>query len=153
VAALSQYLKSNAPSQPLQNRLALLWTAKGMPGVARREWIDEAFSKQEKDGSWTAASLGPWKLREKAPAAPGPNAYATAFAAFALGEAGVPPTDPRLSRALAWLRAHQDKEHGYWDAVSMNKPYAAGSHQEQFMREAATGFAAAALLRAEGVAK
>ena len=150
VAALRDYLLFNAPTQPLQNRLALLWTAKSLPGVAQRKWIDEAFAKQEKDGGWTTASMGPWKAREKAPpAAPGSNAYATAFAAFTLGEAGVPPADPRMVRALNWLRTHQDKTGGYWDAVSMNKPYPAGSRQEQFMREAATAYAAAALVKAE----
>jgi len=45
------------------------------------------------------------------------------------------------------------KTGGYWDAVSMNKPYPAGSRQEQFMREAATAYAAAALVKAEEGAK
>jgi hypothetical protein len=149
VAALAAYLKSAAPRQPLQNRLALLWTAKALPGVARREWIEEAFAKQEKDGGWTNASLGPWKVRENAPPAPGSTAYPTAFAAFTLLEAGVPMKDARLARALDWLRAHQDPARGYWDAVSMNKTYSEGSMQSEFMREAATAYASAALALAE----
>ncbi len=145
VAALAGYLKSGAAGQPLQNRLALLWTAKALPGVAKPEWIEEAWAKQEKDGGWTNASLGPWKARENAPPAAGSTAYATAFATFTLLEGGVPAKDARMVRALDWLRGHQDTARGYWDAISMNKTYPAGSMQAEFMREAATAYAAAAL--------
>ena len=68
---------------------------------------------------------------------------------LAMLEAGVKPADPRMARALGWLRSHQDAKSGYWDAVSMNKRYEPGSMPEQFMRDAATGFAAAALVKAE----
>ena len=149
-SALTAYLKTAATEQPLQNRLTLLWTAKPL---AKKEWIAEAFAKQSSDGGWTGESLGPWKPRPAATPAPGSNAYATAFATFTLLEAGVKPSDPHMKRALDWLRVHQDKTAGYWDAISMNKRYEAGSMQEQFMRDAATGFAAAALVKAESPAK
>ncbi|HXA50729.1 MAG TPA: hypothetical protein VNV86_10515 [Candidatus Acidoferrum sp.] len=148
VAALTAYLKGMAGEQPLQNRLELLWTARKLPGVTKREWIDEAFAKQSADGGWTNEALGPWKEHKTAVPSPGSNGYATAFATFALLEGGVKASDPRMVRALDWLRGHQT-EGGYWDAVSMNKVYDAGSMQEQFMRDAATGFAAAALIKAE----
>jgi hypothetical protein len=147
-AALTAYLKSAAADQPLQNRLELLWTARKLPGVTKREWIDEAFAKQSADGGWTNEAMGPWKEHKTAAPSPGSNAYATAFATFALLEGGVKASDPRMVRGLNWLRTHQN-ERGYWDAVSMNKVYEAGSMQEQFMRDAATGFAAAALIKAE----
>lgn len=145
-SALRDYLKTAAADQPLQNRLTLLWTAKAL---AKKEWIAEAFAKQSPDGGWTAEALGPWKQRPTAAPAPGSNAYATAFTTFALLEGGVKPSDSHMKRALDWLRAHQDRTSGYWDAISMNKRYEAGSMQEQFMRDAATGFAAAALVKAE----
>ncbi len=50
-----------------------------------------------------------------------------------------------INRALDWLRVHQDPQTGAWPAVSMNKKYPAGSMQEKFLQDAATGFAAAAL--------
>ena len=53
---------------------------------------------------------------------------------------------PHLARALAWLRARQDPA-GYWDAVSMNKRYEAGSMMERFMRDATTSYAVLALSR------
>ena len=146
VRPLIEYLKRAAAAQPLQNRLAVLWTA---PGAGKREWIEEAFSKQAGDGGWTAASIGPWKARAEAPPSAGSDSYATAFVAFALLEAGVKPGDARMARALGWLRSHQDAKAGYWDAVSMNKRYEPGSMPDLFMRDAATGFAAAALLKAE----
>jgi hypothetical protein len=149
-AELTEYLKTAAAEQPLQNRLTLWWTAKSL---AKREWIDEAFARQASDGGWTAESIGPWKERPAAAPAAGSNAYATAFVTFALLEGGVKVKDKRISRALEWLRSHQDRTAGYWDAMSMNKRYESGSMQEQFMRDAATGFAAAALVRAESAAK
>jgi hypothetical protein len=126
-----------------------LWTARKLSDVTKREWIDEAFAKQTDDGGWTNEAIGPWKARPAAIPASGSNAYATAFATFALVQAGVKASDPHMVRALDWLRTHQDREFGYWDAVSMNKRFESGSMQEQFMRDAATGFAAAALVKAE----
>jgi len=152
-AALAGYLNTAAPDQPLQNRLAVLWTARTLPGAfdatSRRKWIEEAFSKQSPDGGWSNEALGPWKQRPEAVAVKGSASYPTAFAAYALLEAGVPASDPHLVSALAWLRTHQNPESGYWDGVSMNKRYPAGSMPEQFMRDAATAFAAAALLKAQ----
>jgi hypothetical protein len=41
----------------------------------------------------------------------------------------------------------QDKS-GFWEAQSMNTRYEPGSMQSQFMRDAATGYAALALIEA-----
>ena len=153
VAALTAYLKTSAPGQPLLNRLAMMWTTRRLPGAigeqTRREWAQEAFAGQSSDGGWTLAAVGPWKARPAAPASSGSNAYATAFAAFSLLESGAPASEPHLMKALDWLRSHQDRAGGYWDAGSMNKRYPPGSMQEEFMRDAATGYAAAALVKAE----
>ena len=81
------------------------------------------------------------------------TAMSTALAAFATGQAGVQPSQPGLSKALGWLRAHQDKA-GYWAADSMNHKHASfGTITEKFMTDAATGYATAALLAAgdEGI--
>jgi hypothetical protein len=60
--------------------------------------------------------------------------------------AGVSHNDKRLARALRWLEDHQDSSGGYWDAQSLNKQFPQGSMEIQFMRDAATSFAALALL-------
>ena len=149
VRALAEYMQREQSSQPLHNRLALLWAASKLPGLlakdGRRAIISELLGKQQADGGWTLQSLGPWKEHPEAPASIGSNSYATAFAAFVLREAKVPRKDASLAKALAWLKSRQDRESGYWDAASMNKRYAAGSMPVQFMRDAATSFAVLAL--------
>jgi squalene-hopene/tetraprenyl-beta-curcumene cyclase len=149
IAELTAYLRIAAPAQPLHNRLLLLWAAAGLPVAvrdARRSIIDETLKKQQPDGSWTIAALGPWKDRPAAPPAGRASAYATAVAAFALQQAGVPHSDPKLKKALDWLRSKQDPQLGCWAADSMNKRREPGSMPEGFMRDAATAFAALALI-------
>jgi squalene-hopene/tetraprenyl-beta-curcumene cyclase len=157
VAELTAYLRTETraetrtatPAQPLHNRLLLLWAAAKLPaaiGDAKQSIIDETLQKQQRDGSWTIAALGPWKDHPTAPPANGASAYATAVAAFALEQAGVPRTDPKLKKALDWLRLKQDPQFGYWAADSMNKRREPGSMPEGFMRDAATAFAVLALI-------
>jgi squalene-hopene/tetraprenyl-beta-curcumene cyclase len=149
IAELTGYLQREAPGQSLHNRLHALWASTTLPDVmphsARKALIDELWSKQEPDGGWSNESLGPWKKRETAPASAGSNAYSTALVAYVLEKAGVPTSKPALARALTWLRSHQDPQ-GFWAADSMNKHYPDDSMQIRFMRDAATGFAALALL-------
>jgi hypothetical protein len=134
--------------------LLLLWASAKLPDVlpeaTRRQILSEVWQKQQADGGWTIESLGPWKKREAAPPSEGSNSYATALAAFTLQQAGIPRSDARMIRATDWLKAHQDTETGSWRAVSMNKKYEAGSMPLLFMRDAATAFAALALLDADG---
>ena len=137
------YLKRNSDAQPLHNRLMAVW-AGALPDTARTAALDELWKTQSPDGAWPLDALGPWKKQEKAAPSTGANAYATAFAAAVLQKVGVPATDPRLARALVWLKSHQDPK-GYWDATSMNKVYAPDSMPAAFMRDAATAYAALAL--------
>lgn len=144
---LAGYLTRASGTQPLHNRLALLWASSRLPEVlakaAQQTLVDEIFKAQASDGGWTLQALGPWRIRKNAPAAQS-SSYATAFTAFVLHQARIPSTEPRLRRALDWLRAHQEAS-GSWPAESMNKAYPDGSMEQSFMRDAATAFAAAAL--------
>ena len=108
--------------------------------------MSEVFAKQQPDGGWTLESLGPWTAHPDAPPAAGSDAYATAFTTFVLSQAGVSSSHAAMSRALAWLRSHQDPATGAWPAVSMNKKRPAGSMEALFMQDAATAFAAIALV-------
>jgi hypothetical protein len=152
VALLIAYLRGNLGSQPLHNRMALLWASTRLrdclPASDRRAILDELRRKQSADGGWTVESLGAFKVHPNAPPAAGSNSYATAWAAFTLVKSGVPASDRVLARALEWLRTHQDPQAGYWDAQSMNTRYEPGSMPLEFMREAATGYAVAALAEA-----
>jgi len=138
---LRAYLVREFDAQPLHHRLMAVW-AGAVPQSARAAALDELWRKQSPDGGWSLDALGPWKQQPDAPPVTGSNAYATAFAALALEKSGV--SDPRLARALAWLRSHQDPK-GYWDAVSMNKRRPPESIPYGFMRDAATAWASLAL--------
>ena len=147
---LVAYLERERVAQPLHNRMMLLWASGGFPEVlpaaARNALVDEVWKKQQADGSWTMDSLGPFPAHPHAPRAEGGSAYATAFAAFVMEQAAGDPANPKLARALAWLRARQDPECGCWQAVSMNEQYEPGSIPSRFMDDAATSFAVLALL-------
>jgi hypothetical protein len=150
IASLRGYLRSGQKTQPLHNRLILLWASAKLrdllPEADRQAVLDDVWRKQQADGGWTMESLGAWKKRETAPPDSGSNSYATGLVAFTLQEAGVRRSDPGMSRALGWLKAHQDVESGYWVAESMNHKHDAGSMPALFMRDAATGYATLALV-------
>jgi squalene-hopene/tetraprenyl-beta-curcumene cyclase len=156
VEGLTAYLRAAQGSTPLHNRLFLLWASSKLhgllPGADKAAILAELQRKQEADGGWTLASLGPWGKHDQAPPSVGSNSYATALTAFALEQAGRKASDPVLSRALAWLQTHQNSD-GSWPAESMNHKHDAGTVPARFMSDAATGYATAALLGAgdEGV--
>ena len=153
IVALTEYLQREQQGQPLHNRLTLLWASSklpaALPGPMRRPLLDEILRKQQADGGWTLESLGSWSPHPKAPPTSGSNCYATGFVAFVLEQAGLARSHPDLMRALNWLRSHHNRQFGYWTADSMNKPYEADSMPLRFMQDAATSFAAMALLDAK----
>jgi len=69
--------------------------------------------------------------------------------ALTAAQAGLARSRPELMRAFDWLRSHQNRQFGYWTAESMNKPYEPDSMPVRFMQDAATSFAAMALLETE----
>ncbi len=153
LARLNEYLDAASPVQrPLHDRLALLWASSKLPEVLpedqRKALIAELFDRQQADGGWTIESLGPWAPHPDAPPASGSNGFATAFSAYVLGQVGIPPSHPGMTRALAWLTSHQDRQTGAWKADSLNKRYPLDSMQSLFMQDAATAFASLALIEA-----
>jgi hypothetical protein len=157
IAELADYLRREQVGQPLHNRIMLLWASTAMPEVltadARKAILDDLWRKQQPDGGWTNESMGPYKQGETAPPSPGSSGYPTAFTAFVLERIGTQASNPGLARALNWLRTHQDRNTGYWDSVSMNRPYPPDSMPSGFMRDAATSFAALALIESGDAAR
>ncbi|MBI4905765.1 MAG: hypothetical protein HY820_19180 [Acidobacteria bacterium] len=149
VEALRGYLRKEAAKQPLHNRLAWIAFSPSAGKSAKAAVLRDLWRVQAGDGGWTSASLGPWAKREKAPPDTGSNGYATAWAAYAARQAGAKCEEPGMKRALRWLRSNQDAASGAWKSVSLNKVYPEGSMQRGFMTDAATGYAAAALLGCE----
>ena len=147
---LAAWLRRERDSQPLHNRLMLLWASAAFPDVlpapARTAMVDEVWKKQQADGSWTMDALGPFQPHPHAPRGEGGNAYATAFTAYVMEQAGFDAANPKLARALAWLRARQDPDCGCWQTASMNETYEPSSIPSRFMSGAATSFAVLALL-------
>ena len=150
VAALRSYLRTTQKTQPLHHRLILLWASTKLrdllPDAERQAILDEVWRKQQADGGWTLESIGAWKKRAAAPPANGSSSYATGLVAFTVQQAGISRQDGRMSRAVVWLREHQDRQSGSWAAESMNKPHQAGTMPALFMSDAATGYATLALL-------
>jgi hypothetical protein len=144
IAMLVDYLKREQAEQPLHNRLMLLWA---MPEAVadQKALVAEVWKLQQPDGGWSIEALGPWK---RASRSSGSDAYATGFASYAL-LVSHNRSGKGMDRALGWLKSHQDPEHGFWTSTSMNKEYAASSMMAKFMQDAATGFAALALMEAE----
>jgi squalene-hopene/tetraprenyl-beta-curcumene cyclase len=152
IRALAEFLNADLPSRPLHVRLAMLWASTKLPSAmtaaSRTVTIDEILQKQQPDGGWTLAALGPWTEHADAPEpldGGGSHPYATAFTAFVLNTAAPASARSKTARALEWLKTHQDRQTGAWPAVSMNKRYPRGSMEEKFLQDAATAFAVLAL--------
>lgn len=152
VKLLRGYLTKQLERQPTFNRLMLLWAGARLAGVITPEQRDalvaEAFAKQQSDGGWSLSSLGSWKRTDGSVMDVASDGYATGLAAFALQQAGVPSTDPRLEKGLQWLVQHQDRTSGKWTATSLNRNRDPDSDAGRFMSDAATAYAAMALASA-----
>ena len=92
VAALTAYLRGRQEKHAAAQRLFLLWASSKLHDLlpnatSRRFW--RSGRKQEADGGWTLAALGPWNrsTTRRRPSV-GSNSYATALAAFATGTGG-----------------------------------------------------------------
>jgi squalene-hopene/tetraprenyl-beta-curcumene cyclase len=149
VALLRDYLQKGAASERMFNRLMALWASAKLPGLLSPEQqhaiIDSAERLQQEDGGWATASLGTWKRVDGTPLDAASDGHATGLVAVALEQAGIPRSNPHLSKALAWLSRHQDAASGRWIASSLNKQRDPASDIGKFMSDAATAYAALAL--------
>jgi len=150
IAELRDYIRSGEVAQPMHNRLIALWASSSLrdllPEQQRQAILAALWRTQGADGGFPMAALGPWKARPEVPPTTASTGYATALAAFTVEQAGVKRDDPKLARALAWLKTHQDPRDGSWPASSMNRQRDPASMPALFMRDAATAFAVMALL-------
>jgi len=147
---MREYLQRERAAQTLHDRLVVTWASAKLPGVLtaaqRAAIVDEAMSKQRADGGISLSSLvGEWKRRDSLPLDPNSDGYATGLVAYALQQAGIPRTEPRMRRALEWLSQNQQERDGRWLAQSLNKQRDADSDIGKFMSDAATAYAVLAL--------
>jgi len=154
VQALREYLMRSYDTQPLNNRIFLLWASTKLPGLLKPQQqkavADSVFALQQQDGGWSLASLvGPWKRGDGTPLETKSDGYATGVISFVFQQAGVSPTEAHLGKSLAWLASHQDKTQGLWPAYSLNKQRTPAADGWLFMSDAATGYSVLALTRAQ----
>lgn len=130
---LIAHLKESEPPHDYA-RLQLLWTATRVEGLISEEQkkaiIDMIFSHQRDDGGWairTFAVPDAWgsgnredKLLEEPDFDNPPSeGFQTGLAVVVLCDAGVPTDDPRLLRAVDWIKKNQ-RESGRWWTRSLN---------------------------------
>jgi squalene-hopene/tetraprenyl-beta-curcumene cyclase len=114
----------------------------------QRAIVDDLLRVQQDDGGWSMASLGSWKRVDNTPNDIHSDGYATGLVAYVLQAAADPRAKAQVSRALAWLVAHQDPATGAWFATSLNKQRDPASDAGRFMNDAATAYAVLALTKA-----
>jgi squalene-hopene/tetraprenyl-beta-curcumene cyclase len=101
-----------------------------LPADQRQRLAERIWGQQQPDGGWSVRSFAApeaWgdgsraeRLRSEPDfARPPSDGHQTGLAIVVLRESGVPATDPRLQRGLAWLERNQ-RESGRWWTRSLN---------------------------------
>ena len=90
LAALRVYLTSHYQTQPLLNRIVVLWASAQFPALLapaqRKSLLKEIYAQQHEDGGWSLTDLGTWQRRDKTPLETRADGYATGIAVLALEE-------------------------------------------------------------------
>ncbi|MBW4039470.1 MAG: hypothetical protein HIU91_11475 [Acidobacteria bacterium] len=135
VDLLEDYLRAGGKMQGDYDQTDLLWSASELPGLLdakkMQRLVGMIFDHQQIDGGWsirTFARPDQWgngnraaKLREEPEFIDPPSdGHMTGLAIIALRKAGVPATDPRIQRGVAWLLANQ-RSSGRWWTRSLNR--------------------------------
>jgi squalene-hopene/tetraprenyl-beta-curcumene cyclase len=130
---LKKYLRTETPKQDY-DRTLLLWAAARLPDLLpadrKKELVELVFGKQRPDGGWSIRTFGApeqWgsgnraeKLRgEPEFANPPSDGHQTGLAIIVLRESGVPASDPRIQKGIAWLLSNQ-RASGRWWTRSLN---------------------------------
>lgn len=148
VELLRGYLTKQAGDQHTLNKLMLLWASTKLTGLLtaaeRTTLVAEVFSRQQKDGGWSTALLGPWQRVDGSSLDTSTDGYATGLATFALQQSGY-SKDARVQKGVRWLVEHQDKTTGRWLASSLNKNREPETEPSKFMNDVATAYAVLAL--------
>ena len=153
---LREYLDREYGTQPLSNRLILLWASTTLRGLItpdrRSAIVDELLAEQRSDGGWSvfalAASTHSIGARLRSIISSESDGYATGLAVLALLDVDARRQRPAVRRAVEWLVRKQNTD-GYWPASSMNARRDPSSDAGKFMSDAATAYAVLALTAAD----
>jgi squalene-hopene/tetraprenyl-beta-curcumene cyclase len=123
--AARRWLRAHPPAS-MHQRGMLLLAAAHVDGLMSHQEIKQAVNDlaalQRPDGGWSMAALGDWKRADGAPLdRNASDGYGTGFAVYVLRRgAAMPASDPRLQKAVAWLKTHQ-RASGCWFTRSPHK--------------------------------
>jgi len=172
IAKLKSYLRDNYERQNLYNKTWLLLASARLVDLLNQEQASalaaELHRQQSADGGWSLYKLGPWTWSKES-ASNGPpgkpdvvllsqsDAFATALVTYAMREAGVPGVKTVAQQARAWLQSNHRRwdidqyRWECWRTFSLNQDREKGGDEgdswpRMFMSDAATAFAALALL-------
>jgi squalene-hopene/tetraprenyl-beta-curcumene cyclase len=152
VRSLRDYLARRFPEESLYNRLWMLEASAVFEGLLTadqsRQVVDQLIAARRDDGGWALADLGTFKRVDDTPQVRESDGHATGLALHALLRTGSPSTRPEVAKGLAWLRSHQ-RDDGSWPGRSVNKERDAATFVGKLMSDAATAYAALALIEAE----
>lgn len=141
IARLQQYLEKNPPPT-LHHAAMLLWaTSYGTEFLSpeqARDTQEKLWKLQQDDGGWSLSSLGNWQREDKSPQDTKSDGYGTGFVAYVLHRSGVPADDPRLQKAVTWLKTNQ-RASGRWITRSLHKD------SKHFISHCGTAFAVLAI--------
>lgn len=131
VAKLKTWLRTSAPKNDFDRVLKLQlahYLPELVPPPERAAALALLSAKQHADGGWSTRDMSPleaWHF-EMSPfvvnlitnlpdaAKPESDAYMTALAVVLLRQSNVPVADPRIQRALAWLKGEQRVSGRWW---------------------------------------
>jgi squalene-hopene/tetraprenyl-beta-curcumene cyclase len=134
ISLLESYLRSGHKRQGDYDQTDLLWAATELPGLLddrrMRALVDMISKHQKPDGGWSIRSFASpeeWGKGNRAPrlraepdlADPPSDGHMTGLAIIALRKAGVPASDPRIQRGVAWILSNQ-RSSGRWWTRSLN---------------------------------
>ena len=133
IATANAYLR-DTPAPHDYGKVLKLWAATRVPDIApeaeRKELIERIWSLQQDDGGWSLRSFAEpeqWgkgnraaKLRaEPEFKNPPSDGHMTGLATLVLRDGAVPADDPRIQKAVAWIKSNQ-RESGRWWTRSLN---------------------------------
>jgi len=124
LAKIRLYFRNNPPANMHHRAMKLLASLhldQIMTDTERQEVVKDLFALQKPDGGWGLATLGNWKRSDGKPQdMKSSDGYGTGFVVYVLRRAGVPADDPRIQKAVTWLKTHQ-RASGRWFTRSMKQ--------------------------------
>lgn len=141
IEKLRVWFRTNAP-QTLHERGLTLLAHSAIGGILNdeslKQHVEAIFASQHADGGWSMTDMAPWQRKDKKPLDPQfTDGYATAFSAYVIARSGSTRDEPRLQKAVQWLKTHQ-RETGGWFTQS---PFA----RDKIASNTGTSFAIQAL--------